>query len=116
MNSFTSLDILIVLSYLILVMSIGLYAAKKNDETISHYFLANKNMGWLVIGASLFVTNISSEHIVGLAGSGAKNGLIVGHFEWMAIFAIIMLGWVFAPVFIRTGIYTIPEFLGKKVQ
>ncbi len=95
-------------------MSIGLYASKKNDESISDYFLAGKNMGWFVIGASLFITNISSEHIVGLAGSGANNGLIVGHFEWMAIFAIIMLGWVFAPVFIRTGIYTIPEFLEKR--
>ena len=92
-------------------MAFGLYAAKKNDETISQYFLAGKKMGWFVIGASLFVTNISSEHIVGLAGSGARNGLIVGHFEWMAILALIMLGWVFAPIFIRSGIFTIPEFL-----
>ena len=114
LNTFTFPDILVLLIYLALVMSIGLYAAKKNDESIKHYFLAGKNMGWFVVGASLFVTNISSEHIVGLAGSGATNGLVVGHFEWMAIIALVMLGWVFAPIFIRTGIYTIPEFLENR--
>jgi len=71
-------------------------------------------MGWFVIGASLFATNISSEHFIGLAGSGAANGLVVGHFEWMAVFALILLGWVFAPVFIRTGVFTVPEFLEKR--
>lgn len=56
-------------------------------------------MGWLAIGASLFVTNISTEHLVGLAGSGAQNGLVVGHFEWMAIIALLALGWFLRPCF-----------------
>lgn len=95
-------------------MFAGFYFARKDDDCVSSYFLAGRNMGWFAIGASLFATNISSEHFVGLAGSGAASGLVVGHFEWMAVFALIILGWVFAPIFIRTGVFTVPEFLEKR--
>ncbi len=96
-----------------MILFAGFYFARKDDDT-SNYFLAGRNIGWLAIGASLFATNISSEHFIGLAGSGATSGLVVGHFEWMAVFALILLGWVFAPIFIRTGVFTVPEFLEKR--
>lgn len=71
-------------------------------------------MGWLVIGFSIFATNISSEHLVGLASSGAERGIAVGHFEWLAVIFIIMLGWIFAPIFLKSKVHTIPELIGQK--
>ncbi len=114
MNSFSDLDFAVIWLYFVLIIFVGFYFARKDDESVTNYFLAGRNMGWFVVGASLFATNISSEHFIGLAGSGASSGLIVGHFEWMAVFALIILGWVFAPIFIRTGVYTVPEFLEKR--
>ena len=103
------------LLYFSIVLLIGLYtAAKTRGKGAEQYFLAGKNVGWLAIGMSLFATNISSEHLVGLAGAGSSNGFIVGQFEWLAIFILFLLGWVFAPIFIKSNVYTIPEFLGKR--
>ncbi len=114
MNNLSHLDLLILLFYFAVVLFAGFYFARKDDDSVTHYFLAGRNMGWLAIGASLFATNISSEHFVGLASSGATSGLVVGHFEWMAVFALILLGWIFAPLFIKTGVFTVPEFLEKR--
>lgn len=107
-------DNLIILIYFTIVLAIGLIASLGRDKSPQDYFLAGKNMGWLVIGMSLFATNISSEHLVGLAGSASIHGLSVGHFEWLAAFILILLGWVFAPMFIRSNVYTVPEFIGKR--
>jgi SSS family solute:Na+ symporter len=107
-------DNLIIFIYFIIAMSIGLIAAMHQDKSPKDYFLAGRNVGWLLIGSSLFATNISSEHFVGLAGAGSVHGLSVGHFEWIAIFILFILGWLFAPVFIKADVYTMPEFLGKK--
>ena len=82
------------------VLAIGFYFSRREKQTAEDYFLANRNMGWLVIGFSIFATNISSEHLVGLASSGAERGIAVGHFEWLAIVFLIMLGWIFAPIFL----------------
>ncbi len=71
-------------------------------------------MGWLVIGFSIFATNISSEHLVGLASSGAERGIAVGHFEWLAVIFLIMLGWIFAPILLKSKVNTIPELIGQK--
>ena len=71
-------------------------------------------MGWLVIGFSIFATNISSEHLVGLASAGEKSGIVVGHFEWLAIIFILALGWLFTPIFLKSKINTIPELIGEK--
>ena len=71
-------------------------------------------MGWLVIGSSLFATSISSEHLVGLAGAGSMHGIGVGYFEWLSAIILFALGWVFAPIFIRTNVYTVPQFFGKR--
>ncbi len=107
-------DNLIIFIYFIVAMAIGLVAAMNQDKNPKDYFLAGRNMGWLLIGSSLFATNISSEHFIGLAGAGSVHGLSVGHFEWIAIFILFILGWLFAPIFIKADVYTMPEFMGKK--
>jgi len=71
-------------------------------------------VGWIAIGASLFASNISSEHFIGLAGSGASGGLAVGNFEWLACLIVLILGWVFVPFYLKSGIYTMPEFLERR--
>ncbi|MCB0295388.1 MAG: sodium/solute symporter, partial [Calditrichaeota bacterium] len=109
-----SLDIFIILLYFVVVMTAGFYYARQKKETTKDFFLAGRYLGWFVIGTSLFATNISSEHFVGLAGHGATSGMAVGNFEWLAIFALILLGWIFAPIFLRARIYTVPEFFGKR--
>lgn len=114
LENISLIDNLIIFIYFIVAMSIGLIAALNQDKSPKDYFLAGKNMGWLLIGSSLFATNISSEHFIGLAGAGSVHGLSVGHFEWIAIFILFILGWLFAPIFIKADVYTMPEFLGKK--
>jgi SSS family solute:Na+ symporter len=114
LNHFANIDLLILVLYFILVMTVGLYASRHKDENSKQYFLAGRNVGWFAIGASLFATNISGEHFVGLAGAGAARGLVVGHFEWLGAFAIIILGWVFVPVYLKMGVFTIPEYLEKR--
>lgn len=112
--SFQLIDSIILFLYLVLILSVGLYSSGKKDRTTSDYFLAGRNVGWIAIGLSLFATNISSEHFIGLAGSGASRGLAVAHFELMAIFILIFLGWFLAPIYIKSGVITMPEFLGKR--
>ncbi len=111
---FTFLDSLILLVYLIIVLSLGLYYSGKKELSYTDYFLAGKKMGWLTVGFSIFATNISSEHFIGLAGAGAARGLAVGQFELMAIFILILLGWIIAPIYIKAGVVTTPEFLEKR--
>ncbi|WP_456406498.1 sodium:solute symporter family transporter, partial [Caldithrix abyssi] len=104
MATLNAIDSGIVIAYTLILFVIGFRSSRGQDEYASEYFLAGRKMGWLTIGASLFVTNISSEHLVGLASSGAQNGLVVGHFEWMAIIALLALGWFFAPLFLKAKI------------
>ncbi|MCL5027789.1 MAG: sodium:solute symporter [Bacteroidetes bacterium] len=111
---FTFLDSLILLVYLIIVLSLGFYFSSKKDQSYEDYFLAGKKMGWFTIGLSIFATNISSEHFIGLAGAGASRGLAVGQFELMAVFILILLGWIIAPIYIKSGVVTTPEFLEKR--
>jgi len=95
------------------VLGIGFWSSRK-EKTSEDYFLASRNVGWIAIGASLFASNISSEHFVGLAGSGATSGLAVGHFEWMASFMVLILGWLFVPFYLKSGVFTMPEFLERR--
>jgi SSS family solute:Na+ symporter len=113
-DSFSSLDSLILTTYLIIVLSIGFYYSRKKEKNFSDYFLAGRNVGWFAVGLSLFATNISSEHFIGLAGSGATRGLSVAQFELMAIFILIILGWFFVPVYLKSGVATIPELIEKR--
>ncbi|AFH50279.1 Putative symporter [Ignavibacterium album JCM 16511] len=112
-GSLSVLDSLIILIYILIVLSIGFYFRKKSKNS-EEYFLAGRKVGWIAIGASLFATNISSEHFLGLAGTGSKSGLAVGHFEWLACLILLLLGWVFTPFYIKSGVFTMPEFLEKR--
>lgn len=108
-------DIAVVALYFVLVLVIGFLAMwKANRSTVSGYFLAGRSMTWIVIGASLFVSNIGSEHFIGLAGSGAASGFAVGAWEFNALLLLQLLGWVFIPVYIHSGVYTMPEYLSKR--
>ncbi len=109
----SALDNAIVLVYFAIVFGIGIYFFRR-ARTSRSYFLADKSVGWVAIGASLFAANISSEHFIGLAGSGASSGLAVGHFEWLAVFMCMTLAWVFVPFYLRTNVYTMPEFLERR--
>ena len=111
---FSFLDSLIILVYLIIVLSLGFYYSSKREQSYQDYFLAGRKMGWFTIGLSIFATNISSEHFIGLAGAGAARGLAVGQFELMAVFILIILGWIIAPIYINSGVTTTPEFLEKR--
>jgi len=107
------LDYSIVIVYFLIVLGIG-FSFRKKGETSTDYFLAGRNVGWLAIGDSLFATNISSEHFLGLAGTGSKSGLAVGHFEWLAVIIVLMLGWIFTPFFLKSNVFTMPEFLERR--
>jgi SSS family solute:Na+ symporter len=106
-------DLIIIGLYFCVVFAIGFYFSIK-ERTTTDYFLAGRNVGWFAIGASLFVSNISTEHFIGLAGSGASSGLAVGHFEWLACFMLLILGWIFVPFYLRSNVFTMPEFLERR--
>lgn len=93
---------------------IGYWSSKKSQKDTQSYFLGGSGIGWMAIGASLFASNISAEHFIGLAGSGAKSGLAVGQFEWLACLILILLGWFFVPFYLSTGVFTMPEFLERR--
>ncbi|XP_075449935.1 sodium/myo-inositol cotransporter [Ascaphus truei] len=113
--SLEAADIAIVALYFVLVLCFGFFAMwKSNRSTISGYFLAGRSMTWAAVGASLFVSNIGSEHFIGLSGSGAASGFAVGAWELNALLLLQLLGWVFIPVYIRSGVYTMPEYLSKR--
>src|SRR5437660_3129568 len=112
-KALTSIDLTIIGLYFAVVFGIGFYFARK-ERTSTDYFLASRTVGWFAIGASLFVSNISTEHFIGLAGSGATTGLAVGHFEWLACLILLILGWVFVPFYLRSNVFTMPEFLERR--
>ena len=108
------LDVLIVFAYFVAVFLVGWWSSKKSQADSKAYFLGGGSIGWMAIGASLFASNISAEHFIGLAGSGAAGGLAVGQFEWLACFILLILGWFFVPFYLRTGVFTMPEFLERR--
>ena len=86
---------------------------RKNQKS-SDYFLASRDTGWFVIGASLFASNIGAEQIIGLAGSGARGDMAAAQFEILASLILILLGWLFVPFYLKTGVFTMPEFLERR--
>jgi len=111
------IDIFIIAVYFGVILWIAKWASeKKEGGTFSSvdYFLAGKNQGWLVIGASLFASNIGSEIILGVSGAGARANMPMANFEILASLVLILFGWVFVPFYLRTGVYTMPEFLEKR--
>eukprot|EP00092_Neocalanus_flemingeri_P098207 GFUD01125223.1.p1 GENE.GFUD01125223.1~~GFUD01125223.1.p1 ORF type:complete len:444 (+),score=42.23 GFUD01125223.1:90-1421(+) len=108
-------DIAAVVLYFLLVLGIGIWSMlRPNRDTIEGYFLAGKHMFWLPVGASLFASNIGSEHFIGLAGTGAASGIGVAAFEFNALVLLQLLGFVFLPVFIASKVRTLPEYMVKR--
>jgi solute:Na+ symporter, SSS family len=99
--------------YFLVIFAIGWYFSRR-ERTTTDYFLASRDVAWWAIGASLFSANIGSEHFIGLAGSGAATGMVGGHFEWLASIIVLILGWVFVPFYLRSNVYTMPEFLERR--
>ena len=113
MKVFTSLDwITLILFFIVLGYIIWRVINQKQDSP-EQYFLAGRNLGWFVIGASIFASNIGSEHIVGLAGTAANSGMVMGHYE-LHSWIILLLGWFFVPFYLNSTVFTMPEFLEKR--
>ncbi|MCX6550653.1 MAG: sodium:solute symporter [Acidobacteria bacterium] len=108
-----TLDWLVIVAYFALLAGLTWWSIRKNKDTADDYFLAGRNLGWMVVGASIFASNIGSEHLVGLAGSGATSGVALAHYELHA-WCLLVLGWVFVPFYIRSRVYTMPEFLERR--
>ncbi|XP_076876481.1 sodium/glucose cotransporter 1 [Brachyhypopomus gauderio] len=108
-------DISVIVIYFVVVLAVGLWAmVRTNRSTVGGFFLAGRSMVWWPIGASLFASNIGSGHFVGLAGTGAAAGIAIGGFEWNALVVVIILGWLFVPIYIKAGVVTMPEYLKKR--
>ncbi len=112
MTSLTTLDWTVVAVYFLLLLGIVIAVVRKQTDT-TQYFLAGRNVGFFAIGASIFASNIGSEHIVGLAGQGASTGLAMAHYELHA-WVVVLLAWVFVPFYYNSGVFTMPEFLEKR--
>ena len=107
------LDWVAIALYFSLLLGVAWWVVSKSKDTAADYFLAGRNLGWWVIGASIFASNIGSEHIVGLAGSGAKDGVAMAHYELHA-WCLLVLAWVFVPFYMRSQVFTMPEFLERR--
>src|SRR5512137_470826 len=112
-STLTSLDWLAIACYFGILFCVAWWVIKRRKDTAADYFLAGRNLGWWIIGASIFASNIGSEHIVGLAGSGAKDGVALAHYELHA-WCLLVLAWVFVPFYARSLVFTMPEFLEKR--
>ena len=112
MSSITTLDWIIVGVYFIGLVAIVYWSSQK-QKTTSDYFLAGRHAAWFVVGASIFASNIGSEHIVGLAGNGATSGMAMAHWE-MHAWVLMLLGWIFVPFYYKSGVFTMPEFLERR--
>jgi len=113
MATFGTLDWVVVGLYFLVLAGVAAWVLKQKADTTEEYFLAGRHVGWFVIGASIFASNIGSEHIVGLAGTGYESGVTLGLYElhsWLAL----LLGWVFIPFYMRSRVFTMPEFLEKR--
>src|SRR5262245_60537792 len=107
-----TIDYAVLALYFLVIFAIGWYFSRK-ERTTTDYFLASRNVAWWAIGASLFSSNIGSEHFIGLAGQGASSGMAAGHYEWLASMIVLILGWVFVPVYLRSHVFTMPEVLER---
>ena len=113
MNSFDMLDWSVLGLYFAALFGIAIWVILQKQDNTEDYFLAGRNIGWFIVGASIFASNIGSEHVVGLAGTGASNKMPLLIYELHA-WVVLMLGWVFLPFYARAGVFTMPEFLEKR--
>lgn len=108
-----TIDWIVIAAYFLLIAGIVVWVAKKQKKTSDGYFLAGRELGWFIIGASIFASNIGSEHLVGLAASGTTDGVAMAHYELHA-WCLLVLAWVMVPFYMRSRIFTMPEFLERR--
>jgi solute:Na+ symporter, SSS family len=108
------IDAIVIAVYLVGITTFGIKVGYQRKATSQQYFLANKSLGWFTVGAAVFTSNISTIHLVGYAAGGARDGLVIGNFEWMACFILILLALMFAPFYINSGVATLPEFMERR--
>ena len=113
MQTFHTLDWIVIIAYFLVIGLLAAWVISRKQKSTEDYFLAGRNMGWFVVGASIFASNIGSEHVVGLAGTGAGGKIPMLIYELHA-WIVLMLGWVFLPFYIRSGVFTMPEFLERR--
>ncbi|HEY5918293.1 MAG TPA: sodium:solute symporter [Chryseolinea sp.] len=113
MNGFETLDWVVIIGYFLIIAGVAVWVMTRKQTNTEDYFLAGRNMGWFIVGASIFASNIGSEHIVGLAGAGAGGKIPMLIYELHA-WLVITLGWVFLPFYLRSGVFTMPEFLERR--
>src|SRR5579864_8946750 len=112
-TTLTGIDWLALACYFGILLGVAWWVVAQRKDTATDYFLAGRNLSWWIIGASIFASNIGSEHIVGLAGSGAKDGVAMAHYELHA-WCLLVLAWVFVPFYARSLVFTMPEFLERR--
>lgn len=108
------IDVAVIATYLLGITAFGIWVGYRKNATFDQYFLANKSLGWFTIGAAVFTSNISTIHLVGLAAGGAEDGMVIGNFEWMACFTLILLALVFTPFYVKSGAHTLPDFMERR--
>ncbi|HQA44133.1 MAG TPA: sodium:solute symporter [Phycisphaerae bacterium] len=108
-----ALDWIVIALYFTILLGVAWWVILKSKNTADDYFLAGRHLGWFIVGASIFASNIGSEHLVGLAGAGATSGVAMAHYELHA-WCVLVLGWVFVPFYARSKVFTTPEFLEKR--
>jgi SSS family solute:Na+ symporter len=108
------IDAVVIALYLVGITAFGIKTGYRRNASSQQYFLANKSLGWFTVGAAVFTSNISTIHLVGYAAGGARDGLVVGNFEWMACFILVLLALMFAPFYINSGVATLPEFMERR--
>ena len=113
MSTLHYLDWIIIVGYFIIILGLAWWVIRQQNNNSEDYFLAGRNLSWFVVGASIFASNIGSEHLVGLAGSGTTDGVAMAHYELHA-WCLLVLGWVMAPFYMRSKVFTMPEFLEKR--
>jgi solute:Na+ symporter, SSS family len=112
-SQITSIDWMVIAIYFGILLGVAWWVVKKGKDSAADYFLAGRNLGWWIIGASIFASNIGSEHVVGLAGAGATSGVALAHYELHA-WCLLVLAWVFVPFYMRSMVFTMPEFLERR--
>lgn len=115
MTALHTVDWLVIAAYFAVVFGIAwwAYLKERQSQTTTEYFLAGRNLGWWIIGAAVFSSNIGSEHLVGLAGSGATDGVAMAHYELHA-WCLLVLAWIMVPFYMRSKVFTMPEFLERR--
>jgi SSS family solute:Na+ symporter len=108
------IDVIVIAVYLVGITAFGIKVGYRRNASSEQYFLANKSLGWFTVGAAVFTSNISTLHLVGYAAGGVRDGLVIGNFEWMACFILILLALMFAPFYINSGVATLPEFMERR--